>query len=391
VVAAAFVALSPAHFIHARYALPAQVPTPFILGWVLCVLAYARRPDPRLLFVAGALLFIAALGYFAVFMLLPVYVLLTLCALRVVRAPQSSYAYLIAGVAIPGLFCVPWVLLHAAAIRPIIFHYQWSAGPGSSVFSQLARIASLYWHFWDPWFLFISGSPRFEFSTGLIGTFLLPMAGLLAVGVLAAVRRLSAEVILLLGGFLTAQVPASLVGEGHAIWRALEVVPFAALLAAFGLALLFDARTARGRRAGTVAVFGVVVCLAASHHGMPLAQAFVRAAIVPIVVIGLSWLLSRLDVDDRKIVRIAIAWLAIFVMIQIVLERSDAWTIVVLSSALVCAISIVMLLPDSLGDRVTSRPVLAGGVLAVVSSAFMYLHVERSMVTTSQQPVAAVP
>src|SRR5262245_56626892 len=45
IAAAALLALTPAHFMYSRYAMDFQAPLPFILGWLLCLTAYLKRPD----------------------------------------------------------------------------------------------------------------------------------------------------------------------------------------------------------------------------------------------------------------------------------------------------------------------------------------------------------
>jgi hypothetical protein len=72
-------------------------------------------------------------------------------------------------------------------------------------------------------------------STRQFGVFLLPLAVLLPVGINEIVnRRRSPLFLLLLAGLLTAPLAACLVNDSYAIERELELLPFAALIAAVG-------------------------------------------------------------------------------------------------------------------------------------------------------------
>src|SRR4029078_9093449 len=61
VASAALLALTPAHFILSRYALDYLYPVPFVLGWLLCVLAYLEHGRTRTLFAAT---FVLGLGVY---------------------------------------------------------------------------------------------------------------------------------------------------------------------------------------------------------------------------------------------------------------------------------------------------------------------------------------
>jgi hypothetical protein len=78
------------------------------------------------------------------------------------------------------------------------------------------------------------------------------------------------------------------------IRRALDLVPFAAAIAVFGLDHVWTARTNLVRQIAFVAFWGVVLALAiANHDHVPRGQAFVRAATVPLAVAGLGMVFER--------------------------------------------------------------------------------------------------
>ncbi|MGH9140633.1 MAG: hypothetical protein ACRD2I_05770, partial [Vicinamibacterales bacterium] len=107
---------------------------------------------------------------------------------------------------------------------------------------------SVYWDYFNPAYLFFSGGSNLSMSTRRAGVYLLPMSALLACGVYDCWRRRSAVISrVLLAGLLVAPLPATLIGERYAIQRELVALPFVALIATFGAALLLrhPARTAR--------------------------------------------------------------------------------------------------------------------------------------------------
>src|SRR4029077_3425033 len=103
-----------------------------------------------------------------------------------------------------------------------------------SAFSVSLR-TDVFWNFFNPSFLFFSGDSSVANSTRLVGIFLLPVAILLPCGIyqILAVRRTPFNM-LLLWGFVTAPLAAALLAE-VAIRRALVMLPFAIVIATFGL------------------------------------------------------------------------------------------------------------------------------------------------------------
>jgi hypothetical protein len=120
-------------------------------------------------------------------------------------------------------------------------------------YGVIGDYVSLYWNFFNPNFLFLVGSPNFQSSTRAAGVFLLPVILFLAVGLYdVAARERSRFGWLLIAGFVTAPIPAVLVEEPYAIYREMVILPFAILLATFGVRRLM-ASDARAWRAVTIA------------------------------------------------------------------------------------------------------------------------------------------
>ena len=252
--AAVLLALSPTHVFYSRVATDFLASLPFILGWLLCLVIYFRRQQPRQLFIGGLLLGVGMYGYVGAYLLVPIYVLLTCGLLFQRREPLAHYGWLVAGVILPTLIVLPWMLRHHVPFLEIVAHYQQTPSMGSSTSGVLsaffsrdlaARAASLYAGFLGLRFLFVDGSPRMAQPMAF---FLLPVAGLLVAGVLRAVTRRSPSDLLLLGGFFAAPLPASFVGEDQAVWRVLSMAPFGMLLAASGLHQMVEPQSPAARR-----------------------------------------------------------------------------------------------------------------------------------------------
>ena len=297
IVAAILLAVTPAHYIHSRVAMDFQAPLPFLLAWLLFTITYFDERRVGWLVAAGLSLGFGLYTYIAAYMWMPVYGILTVTALLVRRESIGRTALFVGACAVPVLLCIPFLLSHPTVIRDVMWHYdreQPQTAAGADLFltyfdlERFARAAMVYARFWSPRFLFIDG-PNALWSAGV---FLLPMAGLLVVGLAATLRRAGAQSILLLGGLLTAAIPASLVGDLDAIHRASAVLPFAVLIAVAGLESLRHGNSAALNTIAFIAIWSVTIVLASAFHGQfPLAQASIRAATVPLAVAALCALL----------------------------------------------------------------------------------------------------
>src|SRR6185503_19232426 len=101
---------------------------------------------------------------------------------------------------------------------------------------SLQQMLVTYFGYFDPIFLFIRGGESMTTSTTRSGVFLLPAAVFLGLGLYEVCRRLRRDTIavVLIAGLLFAPVPAVFVNERRMIQRELFMLPFAALLAAYG-------------------------------------------------------------------------------------------------------------------------------------------------------------
>jgi hypothetical protein len=267
--------MSPAHLILGREALDYICPVPFILGWLYCLVAFIDEGGVWRALAGGFLLGVGLYSFIAAWIFMPLCLLLTWMAC--VRSGREALpASLAAGVgfALPLVPLGLWLWSNPEMVRETFARYQGYAGEhvallGTSGFFHLNNIQheiSVYWDYFNPSVLFLVGGPSLTTSTGRAGVFLLPVAVFLPVGFYDLLKRLMSIpiAVVLLGGFVLAPIPATLAGERDMVQRELFGLPFAALIATFGLASLWRSRV-RALRAMTA----LLVAL------MPLQFAFV--------------------------------------------------------------------------------------------------------------------
>jgi 4-amino-4-deoxy-L-arabinose transferase-like glycosyltransferase len=273
ITAAVLLALTPSHFIHSRVAMDYLYPVPFVLLWLLCLLRYVETPRARTLFLATSVLGLGVYSYIASVIMMPVYLVLTWFALFE-TSERSRRPYLIAtaGFVWPLAIAVFWLSRHPSIVAETLSRYQ--LGPALAASKAAGRFVlpttleqlrqplrffnitgrvSLYWYFFDPSYLFVTGSyANIINSTRRVGVFLVPLLVFVPVGIAFLVtsrRRL--VTVLLVAGFLSAPLAAVLVvPEPYAIDRELVVLPFAVLIAAFGVRAMLTARATLWRAAG---------------------------------------------------------------------------------------------------------------------------------------------
>ena len=282
---AVVLALSPPHLILSRQALDYVCPLPFMLGWFWFLLDYAETRRLKSAVLAGICLGLGFYSYIASWVMMPLYLALSAIVYwrlggaigsRSGAAPdRSPIAGLLrpliastAGFIVPLLVFVPWLWTHPAMLRETFDRYQMSdqeqvsmiQDPGNAFrLDKVAATVSAYWSHFDPAFLFMIGGPSMTTSTGRVGVFLLPLAVLLPLGAFALLRRpdpFGFHTVILLG-VVTAPLAATLKGQPFSVQRILFMFPFAALVAAFGLEWLWQARA----RAARVAAIALVVAV----------------------------------------------------------------------------------------------------------------------------------
>ena len=271
IASAMFLALTPAHFIHSRFAMDYIYPLPFVLAWMLWLLDYFESNRPRMLLMSTAALGSGMFSYIAATVIMPMLLLTTWVALLWERKPVRAYGIAAAGFLIPALLYVPWLVSHPGGGGDVLAKYEINSAAGISALFTFHRIGDLLgrlWTFYDPRFLFFDGPMELMYSTREVGVFLLPLAPLLVAGLWAIIRGpLTGARLLLIGGLIVSPLPATILVTTDAIYRALELLPCAVLLSGLGVQLLWSASTAAPPRRAVLATGVAVAGLAVAYTG----------------------------------------------------------------------------------------------------------------------------
>lgn len=281
-VAAAFMlALTPALFIHSRYGMDYHYPIPFILGWLYCLLRFDNGRNGAWLAGATAILGAGFYCYISSIVMMPVYLAMTMMWLYMRAERPRAFGLAAAGM-LPWLLpFLVWLVLHPEAYSATVVKYglydseKLNAAQGlrsTLSFLSVGQRLSQYWSYYDPSLLFFGSGIKVQFSTNLVGVFLLPMAVFILGGIYAALKRRAEPFYLVaLLGFISAPFAASIPTEENAIFRALGLLPFGVLLAALGLKQLWSFEAPRSLVLGLrgLALFGVT--FAAGYGGWSLA------------------------------------------------------------------------------------------------------------------------
>jgi 4-amino-4-deoxy-L-arabinose transferase-like glycosyltransferase len=298
IAAATMLAIAPAHFLFSRSATDYLLPVPFILAWLWCVIRYLETGTVGSLIGAALVLGAGLYTLIASYILMPIYALLTAIVLWTRRSPRSRYAILACGVIGPALIGIAFVIMHPEMLSDIMSRYEparrrttgGSAAAAEFMATRLSNLA-VYGSFWNPELLAIDGRGML---TGAAGVFALPMLGVMFIGVARSLVERHPIALLLTAGLITAPLPASLVNEPGAIRRALEMLPFAALLAAYGLDWVWSPSSLVRRTVFVLVCVATVLLSVQYRPQLPLAQAYIRAATLPLIILAIAIVLGRL-------------------------------------------------------------------------------------------------
>jgi len=253
-IAAAMLALTPAHFINSRLVLSITYPIPFILAWLWCVSKAMAANDRRYLFASGLALGLGLYSYVGSLIMMPVYLAITMA---VVRHRRGTWAWpAVTGFAIALVPLLAWQVAHPDRYTNLlaVYRFQDAANP-----ITLQQRMTTFWMFFNPDYLFVSGDSRLTNSTRTAG--LLPMACvvLIPVGLLRLARGQGGPLgWCVLTGLLSAPLATAISGRLE-INRALHFLPFAVLVAAYGAATMLSGRRAIARAAAIALLAGVAI------------------------------------------------------------------------------------------------------------------------------------
>jgi 4-amino-4-deoxy-L-arabinose transferase-like glycosyltransferase len=242
-VAGALLAAAPAHFILSRMAVDYLYPAPFALGWCLLFLRALETRSQRLLFAATSVLGIACYSYIASVALMPLFLMVTMLLLWLEGWALSSIAVALVGFAWPLIPAVWFVTGHPEMLSSTLGRYGIAAND-LDAFQRVRETltpwfisdrANLYFTFFAPGYLFVTGAAGMAGSTRHAGVFLVGTLPLMLIGARATLLRYSPSSILLLAGVLLPPVAGAVVDEPFSVGRAITMVPFGILLAVYGI------------------------------------------------------------------------------------------------------------------------------------------------------------
>ncbi|MBI4058832.1 glycosyltransferase family 39 protein [Candidatus Microgenomates bacterium] len=248
-IAAILLALTPVHFIQSRLLLDNLYIVPFVLGWLFLMAYYLDKKKIWLLFLAGLVLGIGIHSYHAAKVMMPIYLLMTfIFLLPQIKKQKKLVLILIVGFILPILPIIPWLVQYPDTLIDQVRYtrlYDTNLNPLSGVISLLSpeniihKIA-IFIAYFDPYFLFTRGDVSLIHSTAKSGVFLWPVVIFLPLGIYQAFKERTRINLLLIVGVFTSPIAAALVGDHYRISRALVMLPFAIILATYGIKFLIS-------------------------------------------------------------------------------------------------------------------------------------------------------
>lgn len=250
-VAAGLLLLTPIHFIRGRLLLSPLFTIPFILVWLWTLWRFTTEPTPRRLMAAAVVLGLGMYSYLAAVVMMPIYLLMTLVTgVRLLgRQPAVKAAAAFLATLMP---MAAWYATHPERNAEIVSQYQLDAAAAS----PLGRWVALYWSFFDPSFLFVSGDSSLINSTREAGFFPLAFAVLMPIGLYGLMRSRQPVAVAIIAGLVTAPL-VSIISGAIEMNRIMFAIPFGVLTAAFGVRVLMQSRRMVSRAVAVLLVASV--------------------------------------------------------------------------------------------------------------------------------------
>jgi 4-amino-4-deoxy-L-arabinose transferase-like glycosyltransferase len=268
VLAALLLMLTPVHFIRSRLLLSPLYSVPFILAWLWSLARFAEQPTTRRLMHACIWLGLGMYSYLAAVVMMPLYLLMTLA----IAARPLRWRGIAAAVALMAICLVPmatWYLLHPERNAQIVTVYELRAVPyqswSESVSTAIGKRMHLYWSFFDPGYLLLSGDASMINSTRTAGLFPFAFALLLPIGMLALIRSRDRLQWIIAGGFLAAPL-VSVISGAIEMNRVMFAIPFAVLVATRGVMALWERRALLPKAIASLLVASIVAQFAVFHR-----------------------------------------------------------------------------------------------------------------------------
>jgi hypothetical protein len=176
---------------------------------------------------------------------MPIYLLMTIAVAARSRG-WRSVTLAVATFVVCLLPMAAWYVTHPERNAQIVSAYQLTGSSGGSwvgaAAAAIGKYLSLYWLFFDPAYFFVSGDASMVNSTRTAGLFPIAFAILLPIGLIALIRRAQPIGWVLVAGFLAAPL-VSVISGAIEMNRVMFAIPFAVLIAAYGVQALADTRS----------------------------------------------------------------------------------------------------------------------------------------------------
>jgi len=238
-VAAIILMFTPAHYAFGRLGIDVIYVIPFILIWLYALLAFVDRDRPASIALAAAALGAGVYSTPSAPLTMAFLWLTMMVALWVSGRRKLSTLLTAAGTFVAMLAPLAvWFYLHPQTYLETYGRWAIFAAhlrnplDGLMAFINLNTLgtrASAYWRVLDPSYLFFS-------SAGRAAPLLIVSAPLIIAGIVRCVRQApNVAAVVVLAGLLVAPLAGSSFGEQQYISLALGLLPFTALLAAYGI------------------------------------------------------------------------------------------------------------------------------------------------------------
>jgi hypothetical protein len=270
-------ALTPLQFVQSQLAAGPHWALPFVIGWLLCVVRFLESSEPRWLLAAGGILGGGLYSHLASLVMMPLYLASTIVLLASVReAWARPLALLIVGFGVAAVPGALFMALHPEYLRDEVNRFHIYDANRFDLVHGLREVVSWvgltarsenYYDYFNPWFLFFQGNTFLE-TLRQPRVFLLPLAVLLPAGLYAVVIRERTPIAwLVMGGFLVAPSAAALVAEPYVARRIVFMIPFAAIIAVYGIRFVLSSRRRAVRLLGVVLLAAIPICFAYFYAG----------------------------------------------------------------------------------------------------------------------------
>ncbi len=249
-IASLFLLLTPPHFIHSRLLLDNLYIVPFMLAWLLLMTIFLERKNLFVLFLATFCLGIGVHSYHASKVMMSLYFLMTLIYLiPEIKRQKMLIPTALLGFCIPLLPLIPWLSKYPDTLTDQVKYtglYDTNLSPLEGIktlltWQNLISKASIFISYFSPNFLFFSGDLSLIHSTREVGIFLLSYMILLPLGIINILKEQSKRFgLFIIIGFLSSPIAPALIGNQYRVSKELVILPFAAIIATFGIKFLLS-------------------------------------------------------------------------------------------------------------------------------------------------------